>query len=1161
VTESAGAQQPSEQREVRVFISSTFRDMQEERDELVKRIFPQLRKLCESRGVTWREVDLRWGITDEQTAEGKVLPICLAEIKGCRPFFLGLLGERYGWVPDEIDPAVIEQEPWLAEHRQKSVTELEILHGVLNDAAMADHAFFYLRDPSYADSEAALQEGPNDEEIADHGREEAERRAAERRQKLAALKERIRASQLPVRENYPDQHALGGLVLQDLTGVIDRLYPVGSEPHPLDREAAEHEAFAKSRRRVYIGRPAHFDALDAHVTGDGPPLVVLGESGSGKSALLANWGHRYRASAHDLVLLHFIGASTHSADWAMMVRRILADLDRRFRLGLAGLEIPDTPDALRTLFANVLHMAAAQGRVVLVLSALDQLEDRDGAPDLVWLPPEIPANVRIVLSTLPGRPLDELTKRGWPTLEVEPLEGNEREQLIVDYLAQYRRALSPARVRRIAAADQAANPLYLRVLLDELRVWGRHETLGERIDHYLVARTVDDLYEKVLERFEADYERDRPVLVRDAMSLLWAARRGLSEAELLDLLGSDGDPLPGAYWSPLYLAADQSLVNRSGLLGFFHDYLRRAVERRYLGNEEPRRAAHLAVADYFEGRDLGLRKVDELPWQLARAGVWGRLSALLADSSFFGAAWEADQYEVKAYWAQVESHSPHRLTQAYEPVLANPSTHADPVVWGVADLLASTGHAEEALALRAHIEDRFRRAGDRENLHVSLGTRALILYERGDLDEALRLLEEQERICRELGDNGGLQSALGKQALILDSRGYLEAAMQLLQEQERICRELGDKEGLKDSLGNQALILRTRGELDGAMALLEEDERICRELGSNQGLQASLGNQALIFQARGDLDRAMALFEEQERICRELGYKIGLQRSLGNQGLILQARGDLDGAIALFKDEEQICRELDNKQGLHTSLGNQANILSDRGDLDGAMALYEEEAQISRELENKQGLQTSLGNQGLILRARGDLDGAMALFEEKEQICRELDNRDGLQRSLGYQAVILRSRAELNEAMELLDEMELICRELGSPEGLATSLANRAAVLHDLRRTREALSLAEEAHQIAEDHGLTAVAQHIEPLLGFLRSQASLLPTVVDTPTPDPDPTHASAQVEIPIPHPRADPKRASELNRQYLEELAEWEALPWRKRRAVKKPERPTGI
>lgn len=65
---------------IRVFVSSTFRDMQAERDELVKYAFPQLRKLCEQRGVTWGEVDLRWGITDEQRAEGQVLPLCLQEI-------------------------------------------------------------------------------------------------------------------------------------------------------------------------------------------------------------------------------------------------------------------------------------------------------------------------------------------------------------------------------------------------------------------------------------------------------------------------------------------------------------------------------------------------------------------------------------------------------------------------------------------------------------------------------------------------------------------------------------------------------------------------------------------------------------------------------------------------------------------------------------------------------------------------------------------------------------------------------------------------------------------------------------------------------------------------------------------------------------------------
>ncbi|MCX6647762.1 MAG: DUF4062 domain-containing protein [bacterium] len=140
------------QRAIRVFISSTFRDMKEERDELVRNIFPQLRRICERRGIVWGEVDLRWGITDEEKAEGKVLPICLEEIRRCRPYFIGILGERYGWVPLEISKELIEREEWLKGHLEKSVTELEILHGVLNDPGMADHAYFYFRDPAWAHS-------------------------------------------------------------------------------------------------------------------------------------------------------------------------------------------------------------------------------------------------------------------------------------------------------------------------------------------------------------------------------------------------------------------------------------------------------------------------------------------------------------------------------------------------------------------------------------------------------------------------------------------------------------------------------------------------------------------------------------------------------------------------------------------------------------------------------------------------------------------------------------------------------------------------------------------------------------------------------------------------------------------------------------------------
>lgn len=193
----------AKQRVVRVFISSTFRDMQEERDILIKKVFPELRRRCRERGVEFVEVDLRWGVTEEQTERGEVLPICLAEIDNCRPYFVSLLGERYGWVPDRIAEDLLETQPWLAEHREHSVTAFEIIHGVLNNPQMAQSAFFYFRDPQFIET------------LPPDTRQDFTAENPESGEKLRRLKERIRASNAALHENYPTPEAVGNLILAD----------------------------------------------------------------------------------------------------------------------------------------------------------------------------------------------------------------------------------------------------------------------------------------------------------------------------------------------------------------------------------------------------------------------------------------------------------------------------------------------------------------------------------------------------------------------------------------------------------------------------------------------------------------------------------------------------------------------------------------------------------------------------------------------------------------------------------------------------------------------------------------------------------------------------------------------------------------------------------
>ena len=161
--------------------------MQAERDELVLRVFPAIRKVCEERGISWSEVDLRWGIPEEKT--GEALAICLEFIERCRPYFIGMLGERYGWVDENIPGDLIQRYDWLKDKQDRSITELEILHGVLNNSAMTSEAFFYLRDPAYVKGIPGFTEDPTEEEIRTFGLQEANRRSQERKIKLNALAE------------------------------------------------------------------------------------------------------------------------------------------------------------------------------------------------------------------------------------------------------------------------------------------------------------------------------------------------------------------------------------------------------------------------------------------------------------------------------------------------------------------------------------------------------------------------------------------------------------------------------------------------------------------------------------------------------------------------------------------------------------------------------------------------------------------------------------------------------------------------------------------------------------------------------------------------------------------------------------------------------------
>ena len=87
----------------RLFVSSTFEDLSQEREVLQSRVFPNLDAYCAAKGYQFHAVDLRWGVNEEAQLDQRTVEICLDEVVAAKrypaPNLLIMVGDRYGWVP------------------------------------------------------------------------------------------------------------------------------------------------------------------------------------------------------------------------------------------------------------------------------------------------------------------------------------------------------------------------------------------------------------------------------------------------------------------------------------------------------------------------------------------------------------------------------------------------------------------------------------------------------------------------------------------------------------------------------------------------------------------------------------------------------------------------------------------------------------------------------------------------------------------------------------------------------------------------------------------------------------------------------------------------------------------------------------------------------
>ena len=542
-----------------IFVSSTFQDMQQERDVLQNSVLPRIKELAKQYGKSIDLCDLRWGVNtlgmSEAESSTKVLQVCFDEIDKARPFFIAILGDAYGWIPNTevVEKSTIDRNISIDDLIGKSVTEIEISYGALKNTSSSDIRFYFRQ---IKNKRKGLFLNPDIPKYYTRG-------TADDKKRMRTLKEKIEAQfSKQVRKylvswnketsRFDGMDAFAELLYQDIKEMIIQRWGTIPELSEYERQQYQYQ-YAIDSDDFCINDSQHI--LSSKTTPNYLQLnestmhkqnyVLISSDEHGLDALFSSLCRRYKSNGAEIIPYE-CAQSILASSTENMLRYFATILEKRED---KDTDIAEEECAPRMKFNTILEKVDENIDHPIIL-AVRNIQYLDSDNILEWLPLKNYHNIHFLISCDKAFSTTSQYKAISAEFYFQENHIFSRDYLIKAYMARYHKELDQQVYEALLDKSKEKDNQYLELLMQRLLVLSQDDfeeikNSGDgmdKISQYLqkiINESPDSTADFVLKQESLLEIESSAKFVRSVLAILSVLPYGISRSDLYNVLQAE----------------------------------------------------------------------------------------------------------------------------------------------------------------------------------------------------------------------------------------------------------------------------------------------------------------------------------------------------------------------------------------------------------------------------------------------------------------------------------------------------------------------------------------------------------------------------------------------------------------------------------------------